>query len=51
VRPVLKQNEKKIDSLIDEASSAVKQKASEAITKKAPELMANAISFAASNSK
>ena len=39
IRPLLKQNEKKIDSLVDEASANLKKKAGEAFTKNAPQLL------------
>lgn len=43
IRPLLKQNEKKIDALVDEATSAAKKKANDLVTKKGPEMIGQAI--------
>jgi hypothetical protein len=43
VRPFLKQNEKKIDSMVDEAKDSLKHKASEVITNSGPQLVTGLI--------
>ncbi len=43
IQPWLKQNENKIDSMVDEAKTAVKNKAKEVVTEKAPQIVSGLV--------